>query len=65
MIKVGVDVIDSDADVGIGGGDIVGNGGCHCWLVGGDRSPAVGSERFIDLFQLQRFEIRHEWSRRF
>ena len=31
VVEVGVDVVGIDADVGIGGGDCVGNGGCHCW----------------------------------
>lgn len=49
MVEVGVDVNDIGADAGIGGGDVVGNGGCHCWLVGVGRSPSVWSEEIIDL----------------
>ena len=29
VVAVGVDVMDIDADIGSGGGDVAGNGGCH------------------------------------
>ena len=29
VVEVGVDVVDIDADIGSGGGDVAGNGGCH------------------------------------
>jgi hypothetical protein len=29
VVEVGVDVIGIDADIGSGGGDVAGNGGCH------------------------------------
>ena len=29
VVAVGVDVMDIDADIGSGGGNCVGNGGCH------------------------------------
>ena len=29
VAEVGVDVVDRDADIGSGGGDVAGNGGCH------------------------------------